>query len=297
MSTRTSDKVGGTRLVPLIRLLARLPLPLLYLIADALFVLLYGVLGYQRKLVLDNLRGVFTLTPEAELRRLARATYRNALDVLFETLRALRMRRDELLARVSIENPEEIERHLRQGRTVVTVAAHHGNWEWLQLVCAARFDWPIDALYKPLNRPSLDRLIQHLRSRFGTRLIAVNTALRALLERRSTVRIIALVADQGPRPDEDKVWYRFLGRDTAFYPGLEKITRITDAPLVFAHMQRCARGRYRIRFETLAETPGSVPDGELMARYLRAVEQQIRRAPADWLWLYKRWKYRRPAYD
>jgi len=281
--------------VTLVRLLAHLPLPLLYLLADGLFTLLYDIARYQRQLVLDNLRASFPGRSDAAVRRLARSAYRNALHVLFETIAALHMDRDQLLRRVSIENPEELEQYLRRGRSVLAVAAHHGNWEWLQLACAARFDHPIDALYKPIDHAGLDALLRRLRSRFGTRLVPVGEVLKALLQRRGGARIIALVADQGPRPDEDKVWHSFLGRDTAFFAGTERIARIARAPLVFVHMQRLARGRYRIRFETLAASPSELPEGELMARYVRTVEQQVLASPQDWLWVYKRWKYGRAA--
>ena len=277
--------------------LARLPLPLLYLLSDLLFLLSYHLFRYQRRLVADNLALAFPDRSPRERAKLARQTYRNALQVLFETIAALHLPRRRLLERVTLDNPAEIERHLAAGRSVLAVAAHHGNWEWLQLACAARFEHPVDALYKPVGHPGLDALLARLRSRFGTRLVPVGEAFRTLLKNRGEARIMALVADQGPRPDEDKVWYPFLGRDTAFFAGLEKIARLTDAPLVFAHMQRLSRGRYAVHFETLAGSPREVPEGELMARYVRAVEAQVRVAPQDWLWVYKRWKYERGLYD
>jgi KDO2-lipid IV(A) lauroyltransferase len=87
-----------------------------------------------------------------------------------------------------------------------------------------------------------------------------------------------------------------LGRDTAFFTGPEKLARLLKAPLVFAHMQRVRRGYYRVRFEVLAIPPYPQPDGELMERYIRALETQIRAAPQDWVWVYKRWKYRKSVY-
>ncbi len=283
--------------VLLVPVLAHLPLPLLYLLSDLLFLVSYHLFRYQRRLVADNLARALPERSPQERAKLAAKAYRNALQVLFETIAALRLPRERLLERVTVDNPVELERHLAAGRSVLVAAAHHGNWEWLQLACAARFDHPLDALYKPLGHPGLDGLLARLRGRFGTRLVAVGEALKMLLERRSAPRIMAMVADQGPRPDEDKVWYPFLGRDTAFFAGLEKIARLTDAPLLFAHMQRLSRGRYAVHFETLCEWPREVPEGEVMARYVRAVEAQVRAAPQDWLWVYKRWKYARGLYD
>jgi len=66
-------------------------------------------------------------------------------------------------------------------------------------------------------------------------------------------------------------------------------------PLVFTHVIRVKRGYYRVHFELLDEPTWSVPEGALMERYIRAVEQQVRDNPEDWLWMYKRWKYRKRA--
>ena len=103
--------------------------------------------------------------------------------------------------------------------------------------------------------------------------------------------VVAVLADQGPRPDEEQYWSRFLGLETAFFPGLGKLTRLLRAPLVFVHMQRLRRGHYRLRLEHIG-SGAETGDAALMECYIRRVEAQVRAAPADWLWVYKRWKYR-----
>ncbi|MFQ5644837.1 MAG: lysophospholipid acyltransferase family protein, partial [Thiogranum sp.] len=204
---------------------------------------------------------------------------------------------EELARRVEIENPGAIHTLLEQYPTVVTVAAHHGNWEWLQLACSSRLGVPLAALYKPLNHPGIDIPLLAARSRFGTQLIEARSALPELLKFARRPGVIALVADQGPRPDEEKHWACFLGRDTAFYPGPEKLARLLKAPLVFVHMERLRRGYYRIRFELLTEPPYRQDPGTIMDAYIRAVERQVLAAPQDWVWMYKRWKYRKSLYE
>ncbi|HFD81355.1 MAG TPA: lipid A biosynthesis acyltransferase [Gammaproteobacteria bacterium] len=298
MAARTTPAPGSGRWPSfIIRLLSRLPLPLLYLLADTLYGLLYHVFRFQRALVTDNLAACFPQRPEAEVRRLAAAAYRNALHILFETIGSLGMDDGALLERIPVENPELIESLVREHRTVITAAAHHGNWEWLQLASSARVETPVTALYKSLNRSAIDALLLQLRSRFGSRLLEARTALPELLKSAREPGVIALVADQAPRPEEEKYWGTLLGRDTAFYPGLERLARLFRAPVVFAHLQRTGRGRYRVRFEQIASPPYEGSEGAIMDAYIQAVERQIREAPQDWFWPYKRWKYQRPLYD
>ena len=297
MPEKKPDKHPEQWLAMLIRLAARLPLAVLYFIADTLFLLAFYLLRFQRELVENNLQSAFPEQSPAGIRRLATSSYRNTVHMLFESIKGGVLTAEELARRVKIENPELVHTLLEQYQTVLTVAAHHGNWEWLQLACSSRFAVPLAALYKPLNHPGIDIPLQASRSRFGSLLVEAKSALPELLSFARQPGIIALVADQGPRPDEEKHWARFLGRDTAFYPGPEKLARLLKAPLVFVHMQRLRRGYYRITFEVLTEPPYRQDPGAIMDAYIKAVEKQVLEAPQDWVWMYKRWKYRKSMYE
>jgi KDO2-lipid IV(A) lauroyltransferase len=279
----------------LIRLLTRLPLPLLYTLADILFVVFFRLLRFQRRLVEDNLRGAFPEQSPAAIRRLAAHSYRNAIHILFETIRCFSFSDRDLAQRVEIENMALIDTLRQQHGTVLAAASHQCNWEWLQLACAARLEAPLAVIYKPLNHQGIDALLAQLRRRHGTELIEARNSLSQLIRFAQTPGVIALVADQAPRREEEKYWSRFLGRDTAFLPGLEKLARFLKAPVVFVHMSRLRRGHYRIRFEVLTEPPYRKQNGEIMQPYIQAVEKQIIEAPQDWFWVYKRWKHKKPA--
>src|SRR5687768_10201280 len=68
-----------------------LPLWLLYFISDGLYVLVYHILGYRRKVVLENLRQAFPEKTDKERRLLARKYYRNLTDMMVETIKLLTM--------------------------------------------------------------------------------------------------------------------------------------------------------------------------------------------------------------
>jgi KDO2-lipid IV(A) lauroyltransferase len=281
----------------LIGALSRLPLPLLYGLSGLLCFLLYRLARFQRQLLVDNLSRAFPDKAPADIQRLAAACYRNALDFLVEAIKAWRMDAGELQRRVEIENPQLLTTLLQAHKTVLALTAHSGNWEWLQLACAANLDAPVAAVYNPLNHPGIDALLLELRTRYGSYLIDSGNALPKLIEFSRRGGIIALNADQLPRPEDDKYWTRFLGIDTAFFTGPEKLARLFRAPVVFVAMQRVRRGYYRVRFERLATPPYPPREGAVTQPYVQAVEQQILAAPQDWFWLYKRWKYVRPLYS
>jgi KDO2-lipid IV(A) lauroyltransferase len=111
------------------------------------------------------------------------------------------------------------------------------------------------------------------------------------------VRAYALVADHTPKHDEEKHWTRFLNQDTAFFVGADKIAKILKAPVIYVAMRREGRARYSVELKLLAEPPYDRDSGpEIVERYARMLEQEIRRSPADWLWLHRKWKYHKPLY-
>ena len=118
-----------------------------------------------------------------------------------------------------------------------------------------------------------------------------------VMKRKKDVRAYALVADHTPKHDEEKHWTRFLNQDTAFFVGADKIAKILKAPVIYVAMRRDAPGFYSVELKVLAEPPYDRDSGpEIVERYARTLEEEIRRSPADWLWLHRKWKYNKPLY-
>jgi KDO2-lipid IV(A) lauroyltransferase len=204
---------------------------------------------------------------------------------------------DELRRRVRILNLEAPRALLAQGQSVLLVAAHQCNWEWMLLALSIELGYPLDAAYKPLVNEWAEREMKKLRSRFGSRLVPAKELLPDILKRRGVVRAVAMVADQEPTTSEHKYWTHFLGRDTAFFMGPEEIARVTRLPVFFIAMRRTARGYYEMEFQPLTANGKVGPAGSLTERYARVVERQIHAAPPDWPWSHKRWKLKRSLYQ
>lgn len=275
-------------LVRILRLLSVLPLPVLYLLADALFLIMFYVTGNQRQLVTDNLRKAFPEYSDKTIRTLTRKNYRQTTQVLVEIIKSIRLSKTQLIRRARCLNPAAVLEHLENGQDVLILTAHQCNWEWPQLACSALFEYPAQVVYKPLNHPQLDRLLTRIRSRFGSQLVPVGDSLSELLRKNSKAKMVVMVADLGPRRDEKQDWHHFLGRDTAFYPGPGLIARRLKAPVFFATVTRTERGYYEIEFVPLSPRP---ENKSIMDAYVRQLEKTITSNPADWLWMYKRWKY------
>jgi Kdo2-lipid IVA lauroyltransferase/acyltransferase len=279
------------------RLLARLPFGVLYRIADGLGWLVYHFFPHRETVVRANLSKAFPEYDEAQLREVMRRYYQSFAEMLVEVVKSVGMSAQEFRRRVRIVNVESPRALLTAGQSVLLVAAHQCNWEWMLLALSIELGFPVDAGYKPLVDNWAEREMRKVRTRFGARLVPAKELLADIIRRRDVVRAVAMVADQEPTTSEHKYWTRFLGRDTAFYMGPEEIARVTHFPVFFIAMRREARGYYEMEFRPLAAPAPAPRSGALTEAYARLVEQQVRAAPSDWPWSHKRWKLKRSLYQ
>ena len=280
-----------------VRLLARIPFSLLYGFASLLGWLSVRVYPYRLHVVRENLIKAFPDYGEAQLRAVIAGYYLSFAQMLIEVIKAASMPPAEVRRRVRIVNLELARARLDQGQSLLLVAAHQCNWEWMLLALSLELGYPVDAAYKPLVDSWAEREMKKLRTRFGSRLVPAQDLLADIIKRRGIVRAVAMVADQEPTASEHMHWTRFLNRDTAFYTGPEELARVTRFPTFFIGLKRTAPGHYEMRFTPLWSRGEVLAPGALTERYARMVEAQIRAAPADWPWSHKRWKLKRSLYE
>lgn len=279
--------------LPFIYLIAWLPFPLLYLLSDGIRLVVYDLLGYRTAVVRENLRKSFPEKSEAERRAIERAFYRWLCDLMLETLKTLTISAAGVRERVQVEGEEELRNYHAQGRSVILVMGHWGNWELGGARFASLGLHQLYVIYHPLANPYFDRLMHRMRTRLGNRLYAMHEASKGMLRDRDQLTATAFIADQTP-PPERAYWTTFLNQDTPVFLGTEKIARKLGHPIVYVGIRTVGRGRYVMRFEDLVPEPARTADGEISELHTRRLEADIRRDPAHWLWSHRRWKHRRP---
>ncbi len=278
------------------RFLSRLPFQILYGIADVLYFLLLYVVRYRRRVVEENLRASFPEWSDKQRKTVVRGFYRNLTDLLVETIKLPSLTPKELTRRVVYKNTALVGGYFAEGRSVIGLASHQANWEWLP-PAATLIGLQTDSVYKPLTNQFFEELMREIRSTGGAWPIPMSRLTREMVARRKLPRIIALVADQVPDKPEFAHWIPFLNQETPFYPGSEKLARSQQMPLVYVEMVRLRRGYYEATFHLIAEPPyDHLPPGTLLERYRDQLEASIRRSPANWLWSHKRWKHSRERY-
>lgn len=274
------------------KLLSYLPLSVLYLLADFLYFLAFYIIGYRKKVVWQNLKNSFPEKTDEELKRIQKDFYRHLAEVFIETLKILSISKKELEKRFVVKNIDLLTNRLNEGKTVLVLTAHLFNWEWLSLITSLKQPYSVHFVYQELSSKFFDKLMLKIRTHFGGQPLKMQNILKDVLQKNNEARIVALLADQSPAGNEKDHWTNFLNQDTAFFAGVEKIATKLKLPVVFGGATRLKRGYYELYFEEIYH-PQEKLDNKITENYVRLLETQIQKTPANWLWSHKRWKKKR----
>jgi KDO2-lipid IV(A) lauroyltransferase len=280
--------------LPFLYLLSLLPFPVFYLFSDFVYFMMYYVMGYRKEVVTANLKKSFPSKNDKEIRHIRKAFYHYLCDLFLETFKTLTITHSSALkhCRLSPGSKALFEKYHSERKSVIIVMGHFGNWEWAGNSFSMQCPQQLYVIYHPLTNKFFNGLIYRMRTRFGTKLIAMRDTYKDMVRLKDEVNATAFIADQTPAP-ESAYWTTFLNQDTPVFLGTEKIARKMNYPVVYASVRRVKRGYYEIVAETLFEEPRLTKDGEITEAHTRKLEQEIIAQPEIWLWSHRRWKHKR----
>jgi Kdo2-lipid IVA lauroyltransferase/acyltransferase len=273
-----------------------LPLPVLYLTSDFLYLVLYYFPSYRRKVVRTNLTNSFPEKSEKEIISIEKKFYRHLADLFIETLKLSHISRSELMKRFTVSNIEVIDKILARKQDTIAVLGHYNNWEWLAAF-PLYTKYKAVSIYKPLQNKYFDKFINNTRSKHGMVLTPMSIILREIInDRKNGINTIsAFISDQTPIKSEIKYWTNFLNQDTPVYMGTEKVASKYDMAVVFFHIQKVKRGYYNLDIELLFENTAGLPEHMVTDAHVKRLEEVIREKPEYWIWSHRRWKHKRPV--
>lgn len=275
-------------------LLSKIPFWLLYFISDIIFILTYYVIGYRKKIVYKNLHNSFPEKSEKEIKQIAIRFYKFLPDIMVETIKMMSITKEEVLQRIEILNPQELQRHFDQNKGVICVTSHYCNWELGIHRISLMTDNPKLVIYKPLNNQDFDKIFNDIRTKYGATMIPMKQILRHVVKLKNTAHVSVFAADQTPVYQDSDYFMNFLNQETLVYTGAERIAKLTGNPVVFCKLGRKAkRGHYYCEFTTLIEDPKSYKEHEITQIHNQFAEEMIKKEPQYWLWSHNRWKRQR----
>jgi KDO2-lipid IV(A) lauroyltransferase len=184
---------------------------------------------------------------------------------------------------VGMENLEA----LPSDKTFVALSGHVGNWELAHFFMNYRTNHPVTTIYRAPNNPYVEKLLEQCRhgegmgdyvpkSTAGTR-----SMVKTMQDEKPSMIFFDQKYNQGIPSD-------FFGRPAMTSTAFVQLARKFDCPVLPVWVERISGAHFRIRIEPAFTVDGQ-SDEEILSRAHTLLEQQIRRHPAQWLWLHRRW--------
>lgn len=277
-------------LKPFLLSLSILPMRFLYLLSDALFLIIFYIFKYRRKVVQRNLNNSFPEYSKKKIATIERQFYHHFTDLIVEVIKMFTISEKEAREKLIVRNPELLDNYFKQGKTVLIYTSHYGNWEYGSFA-KMWLKYPLSAVYKPLNNPYFDEWMIKVRSQFSSVMVPMKSVNRKLVELRHAPHAMIFIADQTPMLGDARYFLKFLNQDTAVFQGVEKIARRTNYPVFCCHFNFVKRGHYETEIVLLSEKPQDLPENKLTEAYYKLLEDKIKVAPQYWLWSHNRWKF------
>ena len=274
-------------------LFSLLPMWVHYLISDGIYVIVYHLVGYRKKLVRKNLSDSFPEKSEAEIIRIEKDFYRWFCDYFVETIKLLTISRQELRRRMVFKGAELVNKLTENGQSCAVYLGHYCNWEWItSLPLWVTPKAQCGQIYHVLENSEFDKLFLKLRQRMGAVCLPMAETLRKLAEYRQQRQpvVIGYISDQVPFWNNIHHWCPFLNHDTPVLTGTERLARSAGHAVFYIDVERPKRGYYVAEFKLIARDPKQTEDYQLTDAYFTLLEASIRRAPQFWLWTHNRWK-------
>ena len=285
------DRLALAALAPVALALAYFPRRVSHWIGARLGDVAWVTLRGRRKVALRNLElALGAETSAAELARIGRASFRNLGLNLVEACEFFFRAPERLLSRVETRGLDHVRAAAAQGRGVLALTGHLGNWELLA-ASAARGPVPIAVVVRPLDDPMLDRVLERLRIRGGMEIISKRQALGDIRDALRRGRMIGVLLDQNASRREG-IFAPFFGVPASTSKGLALIALRTGAPVLPVFIRRLPDGHHLVVFEPPIATPADRDPAAFTAGFNEAIERAVRRTPEQWFWVHRRWKTR-----
>lgn len=266
----------------------------LYAFAAGISAMAYRIAGKQRKIAIDSLTIAFGQEKtRAEIEKIARDCFtdmaKSAAEIMF-----LMDRPSLLKARIGMTGKENLDAALAKGKGVILVSAHFGNFPLL-LGKLSIEGYKIAAIMRVMRDERVEKMFAEMRRRLNIKTIysqprrtCVEETLRSL--RGSEVVFIPIDQNFGT----GGVFVDFFGTKAATAPGPVIIARRTGAVILPCFIVRQADDTHRIIFERpIALEEGRTAEETVainIQKLTGIIETYIRRYPAEWGWIHRRWK-------
>jgi KDO2-lipid IV(A) lauroyltransferase len=277
---------------PILWVVSILPHPIFYAFSDVVFLILFHLVRYRRKVVKANLKLVFPEKKKEELNRIEKAFYRHMCDSFLETIKTMSLSKEQVKQKYKLVNPEVI-LELEKETSVLVLCAHYANWEWNVSINNYVHSKGY-AVYQRISNPYFDRFIRKVRAKWNTTLITQEQTVKTVVrnKKEGIIGVFGMVSDQSPQWHRAQYWSNFMGIKVPVFNGAETMARKLGLAVVFLKVSKVKRGYYQAELIPITANGKETKANEITETFLQLTEAQIKEKPEHYLWTHRRWKHR-----
>lgn len=249
-------------------------------------------MGIRRDVVDENLRLAFPEKNDDWISAITRKAYEHLGREATAMMRLSKLDPQAIVERTVTVGWDQVEAALDEGRGLLLVTGHYGNWEIAAATVAAR-GIPIAAIVRRQGNRLVDERLQELRRKLGVETIYQSQAPSRVPRVLRANGIVGIVGDQDAR--RSGIFVPFFGRPASTHRGPALFALRLNAP-VFSCIARRLPGS-DVRYEIAGERVDLTRTGDLetdvtalTAELAQRLEKQVRVAPEQYFWFHKRWK-------
>jgi len=255
--------------------------------------LFFYLIPIRKGMVIKNLTIAFPEKSEDEIKKLARKNYYCITVTFMELLILSRASQDDIMNMVESGSLEESRKRIKENKGLIYVTGHFGNWELAALYAGLYSNISLHVLVKKQRNPYVAEWMTKLRERFGNKEITLGVSVKELYKTLASGGTIAIVGDQ--RGPKDGIRVNYFNQPTMTFQGFSVLSLKRKVPVFVAFFIRNSVGKYRIKITEMSydNLPGNNSEAiqELNQRYMTLLEEAVREAPEQWLWMHNIWKY------
>lgn len=253
----------------------------------------YYLIPIRKRTVLKNLRLAFPDWSESKINKTAWENYKSISVTLIEILLLENLSVDELTDAVNCPNKNLILEKFSEGKGVILLSAHFGNWELVALSVSKQIGIPFSVIVKPQSNQFASNRMNKYRAKWGNKIVPLGISVRTIYQELKAKNIIAMVADQ--RGPADGMRVNLFGIQSATYDGPASLAVKTGAPMIYGISIRQPDYSYLLVLEEVdtSNLPSNEEEKikEITQRHTSILERAIRQHPEQWFWMHNRWKY------
>ena len=257
----------------------------------------YAPFGIRRAVVEKQIAAAFPEWSGDRVRSTALAAYESLGRTTVETAILSRYGPENILEWFDEPDTWHVLQAARaEGKGVIMVAGHLGNWELAGAWLGAR-GLDVEVVARQQENPLFDAYLTRTRSRLGMKVIWDGDAVRRVPRALRGGATVGLVMDQGA-VGLASTWVPFFGRWAKTPRGPATFALRMKAPIVFIAPLRKADGRFTVSFERVPVVETGDRDADIdriVADYTAVLEKWVRRCPEQYFWHHRRWKHQRPG--